>query len=73
LLTLEAAGRLLSFTDAASELNVTRLAVCQQIRSLEKFLGVQLFNRCERYHRAISAVLTEVVRATIPRFTAPCA
>jgi len=39
LLTFEAAGRLLSFTDAAGELNVTHVAVSQQIRSLEKFLG----------------------------------
>lgn len=74
LLTFEAAGRQLSFTAAAKELNVTRAAVSQQIRSLETFLGVQLFNRMHRslrltpggvrYHRAISAVFTEAVRAT---------
>ncbi|WP_345537814.1 LysR substrate-binding domain-containing protein [Variovorax defluvii] len=40
-----AAGRQLSFTRAAAELHVTHGAVSRQIRSLEKFLGVALFER----------------------------
>ena len=74
LVTFEAAGRLLSFTIAATELNVTRVAVSQQIRALENFLGVPLFYRLhrsirltsvgERYHRAISAALEQTARAT---------
>jgi LysR family glycine cleavage system transcriptional activator len=34
----EAAGRHLSFTEAASELNVTPGAISQQMRTLEDFL-----------------------------------
>ncbi len=41
----EAAARHLSFTVAASELNVTQAAVSQQIRRLEEQLGVKLFLR----------------------------
>jgi biotin operon repressor len=48
LVTFEAAGRQLSFTKAASELNVSRVAVSQQIKALEVFLGVPLFQRLQR-------------------------
>jgi len=48
LLTFEAAGRHLSFTLAASELNVTRVAVSQQMKTLETHLGVKLFHRLPR-------------------------
>jgi LysR family glycine cleavage system transcriptional activator len=75
LVTFEAAGRLLSFTRAATELNVTRVAVSQQIRGLETFLGMPLFYRLhrslsltqvgERYHRAISGALEQAARATL--------
>lgn len=41
----EAAARHLSFTIAASELNVTQAAVSQQIRRLEEELGAKLFLR----------------------------
>lgn len=41
----EAAGRLLSFTAAAAELNVTPGAVSRQIKLLEEHLAVQLFDR----------------------------
>lgn len=43
--TLEAAGRLMSFTRAAEELHVTPGAVSRQIRTLEDLFGFQLFDR----------------------------
>ncbi len=46
--TFEAAGRHLSFTLAAQELCITPSAVSQQMRSLEKQLGVTLFERRPR-------------------------
>lgn len=75
LITFEAAGRHLSFSRAAVELNVSRVAVSQQIQALESFLGVQLFHRLDRtirlsdngarYHAAISSVLRQALQATI--------
>lgn len=44
--TFEAAARHLSFRKAAEELNVTPSAVSQQIKKLESYLGVELFQRC---------------------------
>jgi LysR family transcriptional regulator, glycine cleavage system transcriptional activator len=44
----EAAARHLSFTNAASELNVTQTAISHQIRRLEEELGVRLFVRQNR-------------------------
>lgn len=44
----EAAGRLLSFSDAAKELYVTQGAISRQIRVLEEFLGTSLFQRGNR-------------------------
>ena len=41
----EAAARHLSFAKAADELNVTPGALSHQIRTLEEFLGVRLFDR----------------------------
>ncbi|MGI9246091.1 MAG: transcriptional regulator GcvA [Steroidobacteraceae bacterium] len=41
----EAAARSLSFTRAARELHVTPAAISHQIRGLEQFLGVTLFQR----------------------------
>ena len=52
--TFEVAARCMSFTAAAEELNVTQVAVSRQIRALEQYLEVSLF---ERSHRAIK--LTE--------------
>lgn len=46
----ESAARNLSFTRAASELNLTQSAVSRQIQALEERLGTRLF---ERRHRAL--------------------
>jgi LysR family glycine cleavage system transcriptional activator len=51
LVTFVSAARHLSFTRSAEELNVSRVAVSQQIKALEAFLGVTLFHRL---HRALS-------------------
>ena len=51
LVTFEAAARLLSFTRAAAELNVTQAAVSRQIRLLESRTDTKLFLRG---HRKIS-------------------
>lgn len=65
----------MSFTKASEELNVTRVAVSQQIKSMEDFLGTKLFHRLHRslrltragesYHRAISASLQSILAATV--------
>ena len=52
--TFEAAARHLSFTKAAVELNLTQSAVSRQIRLMEEYLGVLLFQR-------VKSVLAEVV------------
>ena len=44
----EAAGRHLSFTHAAEELAVTQAAISHQIKSLETYLGLRLFERLPR-------------------------
>lgn len=54
----EAAARSLSFTSAAAELGTTQPAVSQQIKRLEKELGVRLFNRI---HRGITLTDAEQV------------
>lgn len=60
----EAAGRLLSFTGAARELNVTQAAISHQIKVIEQFLGVSLF---ERYPRRLA--LTEQGKQLLPEVT----
>ena len=40
----EAAARHMSFTDAADELSVTQAAISHQVRRLEDFLRVALFD-----------------------------
>ncbi len=57
----EAAGRHLSFSAAADELNVTPGAISQQIRQLEETLDMRLFRRL---NRAIE--LTEAGRLFLP-------
>ena len=42
------AARLLSFSKAAEELNVTHSAISHQIKALEEWLGVKLFRRANR-------------------------
>jgi LysR family transcriptional regulator, glycine cleavage system transcriptional activator len=57
----EAAARHLSFTNAASELNVTQTAISHQIRRLEEELGMPLF---VRQNRALA--LTPHAKAYLP-------
>jgi len=57
----EAAGRHLSFTKAAAELNVTPAAISHQVKALEELLGVPLFRRLTRALR-----LTEAGQAALP-------
>ena len=52
--TFEATGRHLSFALAAEELSLTPSAISHRINTLEKELGIKLFNR---FHRRIE--LTE--------------
>jgi LysR family transcriptional regulator, glycine cleavage system transcriptional activator len=57
----EAAARHLSFTQAASELNVTQTAISHQIRRLEEELGIRLFVRKNR-----ALALTQKARDYLP-------
>jgi LysR family glycine cleavage system transcriptional activator len=58
----EAAARHLSFKEAAAELHITQAAVSHQVKSLEEYLGVQLFHRAAR-----GVQLTEASRACLPK------
>ncbi len=74
LVTFEVAARCLSFTKAAVELNVTRVAVSQQIKSLEGYLGTPLFHRLhraikptqvgEQYQRGVASRLQTILATT---------
>lgn len=57
----EVAARTRSFAAAAKELNVTPAAISHQIKTLEEYLGVELF---VRHHRKVS--LTPAARAALP-------
>jgi LysR family transcriptional regulator of beta-lactamase len=57
----EASARQLSFTRAGLELRVTQAAVSQQVKTLEKILGVTLFRRLPR-----GLALTEEGEALLP-------
>lgn len=59
-----AAARHLSFTRAAEELSVTPAAISHQIKSLEAYLGVQLFRR-----RPQGLILTEPAQQALPSMT----
>jgi LysR family glycine cleavage system transcriptional activator len=61
----EAAARHLSFTLAASELNVTQTAISHQIRRLEEELGIRLFIRQNR-----ALALTPAAKEYLPRIRA---
>ena len=68
----EAAARLLSFTRAADELNITQSAISRHICSLEARLGVNLFRR-ERRRISLSdagAAYLPEVRACLDRIEA---
>ena len=51
----ESAGRHLSFTKAAAELNVTPAAISHQVKALEELLEVPLFRRLTRSLRLTDA------------------
>lgn len=55
--TFEAAARHLNFTRAATELNLTQSAVSRQIRHMEDYLGVLLFQRVKK-----TVILTDAGR-----------
>src|SRR5438270_7496589 len=57
----EAAARLMSFSKAADELNVTPAAISHQIHALEEDLGIRLFHRLNR-----SIELTASARVLLP-------
>lgn len=57
----EAAGRHLSFSKAAAELNVTPAAISHQVKALEEFCGVPLFRRLTR-----ALLLTDAGQAALP-------
>jgi LysR family glycine cleavage system transcriptional activator len=59
--SFESSGRLLSFTLAAQELNVTQAAISHQIKVIEDFLGVSLFYRLPR-----KLALTDQGKALLP-------
>src|SRR3954468_11377489 len=58
----EAAARHLSFKEAANELSITQAAVSHQVKTLEEYLGVELFRRAGR-----GVQLTEAARACLPK------
>ena len=61
----EAAARHLSFTAAASELNVTQAAISHQIKALEERLGLKLFRRVGR-----NLLLSDAAQAYLPEIAA---
>lgn len=74
LVGFEAAARHLSFTQAASELNVTQGAISRQVRHLEEYLGKPLFERNTRtihltptgsqYYETVRDSLLHLARST---------
>lgn len=77
----EATARLLSFQQAARELNVTHSAVSHQIKKLEQELGAALFARLgrsivltplgKRYYAEIHEALQQIERSTLELFGEP--
>jgi len=74
LVAFEAAARHLSFTRAADEISVTQGAVSRQVRLLEEFLGIRLFDRDTRnlrmttmgaqYYKTVCNALHEISHST---------
>lgn len=74
LISFEAAARHSSFALAAKELNVTASAISQQVRALERQLGVSLFDRGHRsvrlsdrgkeFKKSVAVALMHLVNAT---------
>ncbi len=65
----ESAARLLSFTAAAGELNITQAAVSQQVRALEDQLASKLFDRKPR-GLALTPTGQDLLAATRPSLDA---
>lgn len=67
----EAAGRHLSFTNAAAELTVTQAAISHQVKALEEHLDVALFLRLPRQLELTKAgkILLPVVRSAFDRIS----
>ena len=63
----EAAARHSSFKDAADELNLSATAISHQVRSLERSLGLRLFNRTVR-RVTLTAEGEELSSALTPAF-----
>ncbi|MEM5529448.1 transcriptional regulator GcvA [Gammaproteobacteria bacterium AS21] len=60
----EAAARHLSFTKASEELSVTQAAISHQVRTLEEYFGIAMFNRS---HQRLT--LTAAGKAYLPKLT----
>lgn len=65
---LEAAGRYVNFSRAAEELNVTPGAISRQIRLLENYLGMHLFDRSQAKLQ-LTERSAEYVKALTDAFT----
>lgn len=75
LLCFESAAKYASYTQAAQELSLTQSAVSRQIKHLEDFLGLALFNRTrhgvelsysgQQYYQAIKGHLFALERSTL--------
>ncbi|PZU06500.1 LysR substrate-binding domain-containing protein [Sphingomonas sp.] len=65
---LEAAGRYVNFSRAAEELNVTPGAISRQIRLLESYLGMHLFDRSQAKLQ-LTERSAEYVKALTDAFT----
>lgn len=68
----EASARLLNFTHAAQELNLTQAAISQQLKALESQLGAALFKRLPRGLELTEAGMSyfPVVREAVERLAA---
>ena len=75
LLCFESAAKYASYTQAAQELSLTQSAVSRQVKQLEDFLGLTLFNRTrygvelthsgQQYYQAIKGHLLALERSTL--------